>query len=93
MGFPTFVAGIHCADSLGRLDVDAIGVEISCGGVQVVEGDLVLADHDGVVVIPAAAAEEVVALAEEKVASEDTVREKLAAGMSVAEAFRTYGVL
>ena len=93
MGFPTFVAGIHCADSLGRMDVDAIGIKISCGGVQVAEGDLVLADHDGVVVVPAAVAQEVIALAEEKVSDENMVREKLAAGMSVTEAFRAYGVL
>ena len=93
MGFPTFVAGIQCTDSLGRMDVAAIGVEISCGGVTVAEGDLVLADHDGVVVLPAAVAEEVIALAEAKVADENEMREKLAAGMPVAEAFRESGVL
>ena len=93
MGFPTFVAGIHCTDSLGRMDVAAIGVEISCGGVTVAEGDLVLADHDGVVVVPAVVAEEVIALAEAKVAEENEMREKLAAGMPVAEAFRESGVL
>jgi len=93
MGFPTFAAGIHCADSLGRIDVDAVGVGISCGGVQVEPGDLVLGDHDGVVIVPAALGEEIVTLAEEKVANESTVREKLAEGMPVSEAFRTYGVI
>ena len=53
MGFPTFAAGIHCADSLGRIDVDGFDVPVSCGGVDVVPGDLVLGDHDGVVVVPA----------------------------------------
>ena len=38
-------------------------------------------------------AEEVIRLAEEKVASEDVVRDRLLEGMPVAEAFRTYGVL
>ena len=93
MGFPTFVAGIHCADSLGRIDVEATGVEIICGGVPVADGDLVLGDHDGVVVVPARVAEEVIVLAEEKVAGETLVREKLEEGMSVAEAFRSYGVI
>jgi 4-hydroxy-4-methyl-2-oxoglutarate aldolase len=93
MGFPTFAAGIHCADSLGRIDVDAVGVPISCGGVEVAPGDLVLGDHDGVVVIPAALGEEAIGLAEEKVAGENLVREKLAEGMPVSEAFRTYGVI
>ena len=93
MGFPTFAAGIHCADSLGRIDVDAVGVPVSCGGVEIAPGDLVLGDHDGVVAIPAALAEEVVGLAEAKVADENLVRVKLAEGMPVGEAFRAYGVL
>lgn len=93
MGFPTFVAGIHCADSLGRIDVEAAGVEITCGGVRVADGDLVLGDYDGVVVVPAAVADEVISLAEEKVAGESLVRRKLEEGMPVSEAFRTYGVI
>ena len=93
MRFPTFAAGIHCADSLGRIDVDAVGVTIECGGVAISAGDLVLGDHDGVVVVPAALGLEVITLAEEKVAGESLVREKLAEGMPVSEAFRTYGVI
>ena len=93
MRFPTFVAGISPEDSLGRIDVDAVGVPIECGGVTVHPDDLVIADHDGVVVVPAALAEEAVRLAEEKVAGENLVREKLAEGMPVSDAFRTYGVI
>jgi len=93
MRFPTFVAGIHCTDSLGRIDVDATGGEIGCGGVLVSDGDLVLRDHDGVVVVPAAVAAEALALAEEKVSGENLVRSKLEEGMPVSEAFRTYGVI
>jgi 4-hydroxy-4-methyl-2-oxoglutarate aldolase len=93
MRFPTFVAGINCQDSLGRLDVDAVGVPVECGGVHVEQGDLVLGDHDGVVVVPLAAADEVLTMAEEKVAGENLVRTKLAEGMPVWEAFRTYGVI
>jgi regulator of RNase E activity RraA len=93
IGFPTFAAGIHCADSLGRIDVDAYGVQIVCGGVEVAPGDLVLGDHDGVVIVPAAHGEEIVAAAEEKVRGESLVRQKLAGGMPVSEAFRTYGVI
>jgi 4-hydroxy-4-methyl-2-oxoglutarate aldolase len=93
MGFPTFVAGISAYDALGRVDVDAIGVPIECGGVRVEPDDLILADHDGVVVVPSALGEEVLTLAEEKVSSENLVRTKLAEGMPVWEAFQTYGVL
>lgn len=93
MGFPVFCRGIHPADSLGRLDVDAQDVPIQCGGVLVLPGDLVLADDDGVVILPRAVAEQAIALAEEKVRGENLVRKALAEGMSVAEAFRRYGVL
>jgi 4-hydroxy-4-methyl-2-oxoglutarate aldolase len=93
MRFPTFAAGIHCADSLGRIDVDAVGVPVDCGGVEVHPGDLVLGDNDGVVIIPASLGAEVIGLAEEKAAGENLVRDKLAEGMPVADAFRTYGVI
>jgi 4-hydroxy-4-methyl-2-oxoglutarate aldolase len=93
MEFPTFVAGISPQDSLGRIEVDTVGVPVECGGITVHPGDLVLGDHDGVVVVPSAVAEEVLTLAEQKVTGEDLVREKLAEGMPVSEAFRTYGVI
>ena len=93
MEFPTFVAGISAYDSLGRIDVSALNVPIKCGGVSIDAGDFVLADHDGVVIVPRAAAEDAIRAAEEKVAGENMVREKLAAGMPVWEAFRTYGII
>ena len=93
MRYPTFSAGILAYDSLGRIDVVAVGVPIVCGGVTVHPGDLVLADHDGVAVIPRQLGGQVVSLAEEKVAGENLMRSKLAEGMPVTEAFRTYGVI
>jgi regulator of RNase E activity RraA len=54
---------------------------------------LLLGDYDGVVVVPSEVAEEAIARAEEKVAGEDLVRDKLAEGMPVWDAFRTYGVI
>jgi 4-hydroxy-4-methyl-2-oxoglutarate aldolase len=93
MEFPTFVAGISPYDSLGRIDVKGIGVPIECGGVHVRPGDLLLADYDGIVVVPEGVAEEVIAAAEEKVSGENLVRKKLAEGMGVAEAFKTYGII
>ncbi len=93
MGFATFARGINCADSLGRIKVEAAGEPVECGGVRVHAGDLVLADHDGVVVLPADVAERAIAAAEEKMAGENTMRDALAQGMPVAEAFRTYGLL
>jgi 4-hydroxy-4-methyl-2-oxoglutarate aldolase len=93
MGFPVFCRGVHPADSLGRLDVAEHDVPIRCGGVLIRPGDLILADDDGVVAIPRAVAEQALTLAEEKVRGENVVRQALAEGMSVAEAFRRHGVL
>jgi 4-hydroxy-4-methyl-2-oxoglutarate aldolase len=93
MRFPTFAAGIHCADSLGRIDVDAYDVPIMCAGVAVEPGDLVLGDHDGVVIVPSAIGEQIIAAAEQKMSGESLMRVKLAEGMPVSEAFRTYGVI
>ena len=93
MGFPVFHVGFHPADSLGRLDVVTHNVPISCADVLVYPGDLILADHDGVVVVPNVAAEETLRLAEEKVSGENLVRKALAGGMTTAEAFKKYGIL
>lgn len=93
MRFPMFVRGISPLDSLGRMDVAAVQVPVVCGGVVVRPGDLVLADFDGVVVIPRQVAEETIARAEEKVRREDTVRELLERGESVVEVFRKHGTI
>jgi regulator of RNase E activity RraA len=93
MAFPAFVAGVHPHDSLGRVDVAEYGTPVECGGVTVAAGDLVLADRDGVVVVPEHVAEEVIGRAERKVATENEMRADLAQGLPVAEAFRSYGVL
>jgi len=93
MGFPVFHVGFHPADSLGRLDVVAHNIPIQSGGVLTYPGDLVLADHDGVVVVPYAVAEETLRLAEEKVRGENLVRKALAEGMPTTEAFAKFGIL
>jgi regulator of RNase E activity RraA len=93
MKFPVFHVGFHPADSLGRLDVVGHNIPITSGGVLVYPGDLVLADHDGVVIVPAIAAEETLRLAEEKVRGENVVRKALAEGMKTADAFKKYGIL
>lgn len=93
MGFPVFVRGIHPSDSLGRLEVVHHNLPITCGDVLVHPGDLVLADYDGIVVVPRVVATDALEKAEEKVRGENMVRKKLAEGMSATEAFRRYGIL
>ena len=93
MKFPVFVAGISPADSHGRVDILAHDVRVRCAGVEVNPGDLIIADYDGVVVIPKDAAEEAIAKAEEKARLEDIVREELARGAAVQDTYDKYGVM
>jgi len=93
MDFPVFAIGVTPADSKGRIDVTAIGEPINIDGVNIKNGDYILGDADGVVIIPTEALDETLRLAQEKVAGENTVRDDLAAGMPVTEAFSKHGIL
>jgi 4-hydroxy-4-methyl-2-oxoglutarate aldolase len=93
MGFPAFATGSKPVDSMGRLTVYAYGVPMRCGGVLVRPGDLVFAEPDGVVVVPAEVEEAIVSAALEKVGREDRVREELARGSTLAEAWTRHRVL
>jgi 4-hydroxy-4-methyl-2-oxoglutarate aldolase len=93
MGFPVFGIGMNPADSYGRIDVTSIAQPIEIDGVKTKNGDYLLGDLDGVVIIPSEAAEEAIRKAQEKVSGENTVREELRAGVPVAEVFRKHGIL
>jgi regulator of RNase E activity RraA len=93
MDFPVFGIGCTPADSAGRIDVVRIGEPVEMDGVKARNGDLILGDLDGVVIIPADAAEEALKRASEKVSGENMVREELRAGRPVAEVFRKHGIL
>jgi len=93
MNFPVFAAGIGPLDSKGRGKVVAIDVPVEVAGARVEPGDLVFGDADGVVVIPRAAEERVVAAALAKVRGENETRDALARGEKLADVFRRHGIL
>jgi regulator of RNase E activity RraA len=93
MRFPVFASGMTPADSKGRLDVVATRVPIEVGGVLVQPGDLVVGDVDGCLAVPQQIEAEAVERALAKVTGEDTVREVLAAGASIQQVFKDYGIL
>jgi regulator of RNase E activity RraA len=93
LGFPVFHGGIGPLDSKGRGKVMAIDVPIECAGVRIAPGDLMFGDADGVVCIPRAIEDKVIAAALEKVEGEDRTREALQRGEKLSEVFARYGIL
>lgn len=93
LAFPVFATGVKPVDSNGRGIVLDYNVQVECSGVTVLPGDLVVADYDGVVVVPASAVREVVAKATDKVTRENHSRAELMSGSYLADVYRKYGVL
>jgi 4-hydroxy-4-methyl-2-oxoglutarate aldolase len=93
MKFPVFAGGIGPLDSKGRGKIMAIDVPVDVAGARVAPGDLVFGDADGVVVVPRAVEEQVVAAALAKVAGENATREALARGEKLADVFKRHGIL
>ncbi|MEO8508347.1 MAG: RraA family protein [Betaproteobacteria bacterium] len=93
MKFPVFHGGIGPLDSRGRAKMVAIDVPTECGGVGVATGDIVFADVDGVVIIPAAIADDVIAKALVKVTAENRTRDELLQGRLLTDVYAKFGVL
>ncbi len=62
---PVYCRGVSRGTQPNRVIVDAYQVPVECGGVYVRPGDLVAADGDGVMVIPADRIEEALAVAKQ----------------------------
>jgi regulator of RNase E activity RraA len=93
LGFPVFARGIKPVDSKGRGAIVDYNVPIECAGAYVRPGDLIFADYDGVVAIPAAVLPRVIQLATDKVSKENGSRADLLRGAYLKDVFAKYGVL
>ena len=93
IGFPVFATGMKPVDSKGRGVMTGYNIPVICGGVLVHAGDLIVADFDGVVVVPRKIVTETIKLATDKASREDNTRRELAAGALLGEVFAKYGVL
>lgn len=93
LGFPVFAAGMKPVDSKGRGVVIDYNTPVECGGVTVAPGDLIVADFDGVLAIPAGAVDEAIRLATEKVSRENSSRSELMKGAFLRDVYDKYGVL
>ena len=93
MGFPIYARGTCLYDSKDRNRVIDVDVPVEIDGVRISPGDLVVADQDGVVIVPQAVEAGVLRIAWEKVHAENEVRDAIAGGMTATAAFAKYGVL
>ena len=90
-GFPVFASFLTPSDIVRRWIPHAYGEPIDIGGVTIRTGDWLLGDRDGVVVVPAEIAEDVVKRTEEVVATESEMRRALIGGMDPVEAYHRFG--
>jgi 4-hydroxy-4-methyl-2-oxoglutarate aldolase len=93
MQFAVFARGACVYDSLNRQRVIDVDVPVHIGGILFSPGDLVIADHDGVVVVPQVVERDAVKRAWEKVHAENVTRDAIKDGMKAVAAYEKYGVL
>jgi 4-hydroxy-4-methyl-2-oxoglutarate aldolase len=91
LGYPVFSRGNWMRTGKDRVRVEATQVPVSVGGVRVEPGDLLLGDGDGLVVVPAARAEEVLRAAGEIERAENAIRAAVESGTPLRDARRAAG--
>ena len=91
LAYPVFACGNTMRTGKDRVTADAYNVPVRMGTTRVAPGDWLAGDADGVVAIPAAMAEEVLALAEEIEAVENRIRTAVAGGARLDEARASLG--
>lgn len=93
INYPVFAKGINPISSKGRLIAIDYGCPIKMGGVLVNPGDLVVADIDGIVVVPGEKAEAVIEEALDVVTRETKTRDELRKGVGLNDVFKKYGTI
>jgi regulator of RNase E activity RraA len=91
IGFKVFCRYFTPIDVVGRWAADQFGEPITIGEVNIETGDYVLADRDGVIIIPRQIAQEIVNRTEQVMQTENLVRKAILEGVDPQEAYLKYG--
>jgi 4-hydroxy-4-methyl-2-oxoglutarate aldolase len=91
LGFPVFCKYFTPVDVVGKWAATALGDPVQIGETKVQTGDYALADRDGIVIIPAAIASEVVEQTEEVLHTENLVRKAILQGVDPVAAYLQHG--
>ena len=93
IGFPVFATGIVPSTSVHHYRFAGSQIPLQCDGVPVNPGDIVVADSDGVVVVPRAKAQEVLTLAQQMDFKEHSMYAVIEKLKSIVEAVKQFGRL
>jgi regulator of RNase E activity RraA len=93
IGFPVYATGIVPSTSVHHYRFAGSQIGVTCDGVAVSAGDIVTADSDGVVVVPRARAQEVLALAQQMDYKEHSMYAVIEQMKSIVEAVKKFGRL
>ena len=93
IGFPVFATGIVPSTSVHHYRFSGANVALVCDGVPVRAGDIVVADADGVAIVPRESAEKVLALAQELDYKEHSMYSIIEKTRSIVEAVKQLGRL
>jgi regulator of RNase E activity RraA len=93
IGFPVFALGTVPSTSVGHYRFESSSVPVVCDGVPVNPGDIIVADNDGVAVVPIARARDVLKLAQEMDFKEHSMYAVIEKLKSLGEAIRQFGRL
>ena len=93
IGFPVFALGIVPSTSVHHYRFAGANIPVVCDGVSVNPGDIIVADADGVAVVPRASAGKILALSQELDYKEHSMYAIIEKAKSIVEAVKQVGRL